>query len=234
MQKLNALGVEILSLKTEMMKTDYPEIVKRALRETAENMVKKEAIDVELHLALTDEKLSTKEFEEILLENPSCLKTKEELFVEYEQIRESLQEELNKDEALENITSSSMVDEEQLSFSKTFKLDNQWVSEYFGQPANEVDKLMVRNGFVEKFAVLRLSKILEDFLKSDDFLKHDDVICKATRVFYDVENHYYGIHLVFYIDIEVAEDKEKIIEGLEYIRNINEKATNYMNDRMKV
>lgn len=233
MQKLNGLGVEILALKTEMLKTDYPEIVQKALREAAENLVKNETINVDLHLALTDEKLSIQEFEDILLETPSCLKTKEELLVEYEKIREGLQEQLDKDKST-GITSKSMVDEEKIAFSKTFKLDNQWVSDYFGQPAEEVDKLMVRNGFIEKFAVLRLSKILEGFLKSEEFAEHKDVVCKATRVFYDVENHYYGIHLMFYMDIEVAEDKEKATEGIQYIREINEKAVKYMGERMKV
>lgn len=233
MQKLNGLGVEILSLKTEILKPDYPDIVKKALRETAENMVKKETIDVDLHLALTDDKLSVKEFEELLIENPACLKTKEELLVEFDQIRETLQKQLNGDIPT-GITSQSMVDEEQIAFTKTFKLDNHWVSEYFGQPADEVGKLMVRNGFIEKFAVLRLSKILESFLESDNFTEHKDIVCKATRVFYDVENNYYGIHLMFYMNIEVAENDERSTEGLKYIREINKKVVSYMEERMKV
>ena len=40
MQKLNGLGVEILSLKTEILEPDYPGIVKKALGESAENMVR--------------------------------------------------------------------------------------------------------------------------------------------------------------------------------------------------
>jgi hypothetical protein len=231
MQKLNGLGVEILSLKQEILKPDYPEIVKKALRESAENMVKNKAIDVDLHLALTDEKMKQSDFQSLLLDNPTCLKNKEEMLVDFEKVREQLQEQFNSDDTLMDIESNSLVDTDQIAFSKTFKLDQSWVSKYFGQPADEVGKLMVRNGFVEKFAVLRLSKVLENFLKSDQFTEHKTVECKATRVFYDLEQNYYGIRLMFYMDIEDGEDEEKSTQALDYIRQINEKVVAYMDER---
>lgn len=234
MQKLNGLGVNIQSLKKEMLNADYPEIVKKALRDSAEIKVKNKEIDVELHLALTDENLSYEEFTQILLENKDCLKSHEEMLVDFEKIRETIQEQLDADEIPTGIITNSLVDEEKISFTKTFKLDKLWVAEYFGEPAEEVSKLMVRNGFVEKFAVLRLSKILKDFLKDENLKKDDLIECKATRVFYDVEGDYYGIHLMFYLDIEAAENDENIPLALAYIHEVHDKAVEFVEERMKI
>lgn len=233
MQKLNSLGVELQSLKEELLKPEYPDVVKKALRGHADKLAETN-IGVDLHVSLTDEKLNKEEFTAILLENEACLKSKEEMLVDFDKVRERMQEQLDADEFPTGITSKSIVDTDQVAFTKTFKLDKQWVSEYFGQPADEVGKLMVRNGFVEKFAVLRLSKILEGFLKSEQFVEDKIVDCKATRVFYDLENDYYGIHLMFYINIEDAEDEEKTVAALAYIRQMNDKIVAYMDERMKI
>lgn len=234
MQKLNALGVELQSLKRELLNPNYPSVVKKSMITLAHTMVEKELIDVNLHLLLTDEKTGFDDFNAFLHETPSCLKTKEELLAEYEKIRESLEDILKEMEPDTSLTSKSLVDTEQISFAQTIKLDKQWVSDYFGQPADEIDKMMVRKGFVEKFAVLRLAKILSDFLKSGLFDKRDGVDVKATRAFYDVDHGYYGIHLMFYISIEDAEDEKKAKEHLEYIQDVAKKVREYAGERLKV
>jgi|HigsolmetaAR206D_1030411.scaffolds.fasta_scaffold00003_76 hypothetical protein len=234
MQKLNSFGLELQSLKQELLKPDYPPIVKKSLVNMAHSMVEKNQIDVNLHLLLTDEKTSLEDFTALLHETPACLKTKEEILAEFEQIRESLQALLEEMEPGTPVTSNSLIETEQLVFTQTFRLDKQWVSDYFGQPPEEVGKLMVRNGFVEKFAVLRLAKILEDFLTSGDFAPREGVDVKATRVFYDIDHGDYGIHLMFYLDIEEAENSEKAKGHLEYIREVAAKAREYMSDRMMV
>lgn len=231
MQKLNELGVELQSLKKELLKTDYSDVVKKALLLSAEEMIKNKIIDVDLHLNLTDNELEQDLFTNVLFDHESCLKTKEEMLVDFEEVRTRLQTQLDEEETPLGIASKSLVDTDQLSFTKTFKLDKQWVSEYFGQPADEVTKLMVRNGFVEKFAVLRLTKILKDFLKSESFEEAEE--CKVTRVFYDVEEGYYGIHLIFYVNIEEAEDEKKGTETIQHIKEINNKAISFIEERMK-
>lgn len=234
MEKLNAFGLELKELKRELLNPDYPEVVKKSLVNMAHTMAEKEHIDVNLHLLLTDKKTTLDDFLELLHETPACLKTKEELLEEFEKIREGLQEyleELNPDTA---ITSKSLVDTDELVFVLTFELDSEWVSEYFGQPIDEIDKLMVRNGFVEKFAVLRLTKIIEDFLKSGEYDEIDYVRVKATRVFYDMDCGYYGIQLMFYMDIEEAENEEKAKQHIEYIRDVADKAIAYYDERMRI
>ena len=232
MEKLNELGLELKELKSELLNDSHSGVIKRALALSAEELAKKDIINVDLHLSLTDEKIDAKTFESELFANPSCLKTKEEMMVEFEKIREQLDEKLEEEGLL--LDSESLVDTDQLSFAKTFKLDKPWVSEYFGQPNDEVDKLMVRNGFVEKFAVLRLSKILEDFLGSDRVEKNEKIDCKATRVFYDVEEGYYGISLIFYLGIEEVEDDTFTIEAIDYMKGILGIASEYVTQRLTV
>lgn len=229
MQKLNGLGVELYSLKKEMLDDKYSSIIKQALSLSAEKMVQTEMIDVDLHLSLTNSKLTLDAFEKELLDNPICLKTEEEMHTEYEKVREIIQEKI--DESGLQLTSESLVETEQLSFAKTFKLDKLWVSEYFGQPEGEVDKLMVRNGFVEKFAVLRLSKVLDAFVNSELFKTHETILCKPTHVFYDVEGGYYGIHLMFYINIEKAEDEERNVELIDYMKEVVLTTKTYVDER---
>lgn len=234
MEKLNAFGLELKELKRELLNPDYPDIVKKSLVNMAHTMVEKDQIDVNIHLLLTDENTGLDVFTNLLHETPSCLKTKEELFAEFEEIREKLQQHLKTLEPNTPVTSRSLVDTDELVFVLTFRLDEEWVSAYFGQPIEEVDKLMIRNGFVEKFAVLRLTKILEDFLKSDEHESRDGVRVKATRVFYDVDYGYYGIHLMFYMDIEDAENEEKAKGHIEYIQDVSAKARAYFEERTKV
>lgn len=233
MQKLNTLGVELLSLKEEMLNPHYPSVVQKALKLQADDLVKNNIIDVDVHLALTDPKMSASDFSTILFETPTCRKTQDEMLAEFEEIRKALQAQLESDETPTDIQSQSIVETDQIAFIKTFKLTKQWVSDYFGQPPEEVGKLMLRNGFVEKFAVLRLARILEGFLQSDLFEKNDLVDCKATRVFYDLENDFYGIHLMFYLNIEDVETDEHRPMIIEYIRRISEKATEYVEERIK-
>lgn len=233
MEKLNTLGLKLQSLKSELLKPDYPEVVKEALRGHADKLAETD-IGVDLHVSLTDKKITIEEFTDILLETKYCLKTPEEMLVEFEKIRASLHLLLNGETDEPLIPSTSLVEEEKIVFTRTFKLDKQWVSEYFGQPPEEVGKLMIRNGFVEKFAVLRLSKIFDDFLKSSDFKKDKTVKCKITQVFYNVEQGFYGINLIFYVQIEDAEDEEKASNILEYIQETNRKAEAMFSVRMMV
>lgn len=233
MQKLNTLGVELQELKNELLKTEYPDVVKKALFGHADKLVES-SISIDLHVSLTDQKIKAKDFLEVLLENDKCIKTSEEMLVEFEKIRESIQVQIDEDGNEIDITSQSIIEDEQIAFTKTFKMDNLWVSEYFGQPQSEVNSLMVRNGFVEKFAVLRLSKILEDFMNGEDFKENKLTEVKATRVFYDVEGAYYGIHLMFYVNIDITEDEKKTQTVLEYVKKTSTDCVNFVDLKMKI
>lgn len=90
---------------------------------------------------------------------------------------------------------------------------------------------MVRNGFVEKFAVLRLSKILDGFVKSGTFESHEYIDCKPTRVFYDVEDGFYGIHMVFYVKVDKTEEEVSSKELLGYMKDTVLSTTKYITKR---
>jgi len=232
LEKLNDLGLELKELKKELLNTTHSNVVQKALSLSAENLVKNDVIDTDLHLVLTDKSTNIQNFEEILLKTEGCLKTKEELLVEFEKIRESVNQKMN--EIGLSLETKSLVDTYQLSLMKVFKIDKEWVSKYFGQPKEEVEKLMVRKGFVEKFAVLRLPTILENFFNQGEIEKTDKVDCRVTQTFYDVEDDYYGIRLIFYMTIEDAEDKTIQDESLTYINKITTQATEYIDERFIV
>ncbi|HCL4480116.1 TPA: hypothetical protein N2D99_002184 [Clostridium botulinum] len=208
MNKYNALGVDLINYKIELLK-DYPEIVKRSLIASVDQMLQNNLIDLDTHYAVKDYATLVHDFKEYLLTKSAYLKTTEELFSEYEALREKLTQKILDLHIDEQLATESFVDKEKIEIIKSFNIDIEYVKTFFGVEHKDIDKLMKRKGFVEKFAVLRLPKILRDFIKTIEY-PDELFICDASLVYYDVETNSYCIDLLFDIPVENLEDEEKL------------------------
>lgn len=235
MNKYNVFGMELISYKTEILK-DYPEIVKRSLHDTFDKLLEHNAIDKDIHFALKDDNMDTDRFKSYILANIKCIKSHEELLVEYEVIRERLDAYAKELIHTHELDTESFVEKENISIIKKFVIDEKFAQEYFGAEEKELEKLMKQRGFVEKFAVLRLQKILKDFVQIDgvqsDYFNYEAI--NSFLVYREEETNHYCIDLCLSIPIDIAEDESYTEAIIEEVSNVVNQAQEYFDERLKI
>lgn len=235
MNKLNKVGSQMLEYKSEL-NNDYPDIVINSLHSMIDKLAEDGVIDVDVHLAVKEKSITLKSLKELLLNKPSFVKTYEELFYEYEQIRAKINEilEIDEENLNEVVKTVSSVNNEKIAITKEFILTEDFIKEYFYvKSEKDYEVLMQRKGFVEKFAILRLDKILRDFKDSKKIeSKYYEVI--NSNVFFEAERNIYGIHLLFNIPVNNLENEDDLIRVVNEIKDIMNDATIYFDSRMTV
>lgn len=229
MNKFNALGMEVLDYKTEYLK-EYPQLVHHSIALAIDS---KSNVEEEIKTKLKDTSFSYDDFKKYLLTQTSCLKTYEQLLVEYESIRQTLDNLLLKDEISKDLKSFSKVEDEQIQIVQEFVITEDFIKNYFTiENEKDFEILMSRKGFIEKFAILRLTKIFDDFLKT---LKDSTSFSlKHSLVFFNSESNVYGIHLEYNISIEELEKENQIENITNKIIEIAKNANKNYKDRMLV
>ncbi|MFJ8528572.1 hypothetical protein [Bacillus sp. NPDC094106] len=236
MNKYNIFGMELISYKTEILK-DYPDIVKRSLHDTFDRLLEHNAIDKDIHYALKDGGMDTNAFKSYILTNIKCIKSNEELLVEYEMIRERLESHITELIHTQELETESFVEKENISIIKKFVIDAKFAQEYFGVEEKDVkEKLMKPKGFVEKFAVLRLKKILMDFVQMDEVQSEyfDYTSITTFLVYREEDTSNYCIDLCLSIPIDIAEDEENTEVLLEDISRVVSKSQTYFDERLVI
>lgn len=235
MNKLNKVGSQMLEYKLELTK-DYPEIVINSLHSMIDKLAEDGVIDIDVHLAVKERSINLNSLKELLLNKPSFVKTYEELLFEYEQIRTKINEilEIDEENLNEVVKTVSSVNNEKIAITKEFILTEDFIKEYFYvKSEKDYEVLMQRKGFVEKFAILRLDKILRDFKDSKNInSKYYEVI--NSNVFFEAERNIYGIHLLFNIPVNNLENEDDLIRVVNEIKDIMNDATEYFDSRMTV
>lgn len=240
MNRYNEIGMEVLAYKAEMDK-QYPPLVRSALESAVDQMQENSLIDLDVHFALKNKEVSNEEFKQLLLEKKNLVKSAKELLSEYDALRVAFDEELRKREVfqkdnLSSVLTESKVEEEQIHVICAFKIDSDFAAGYFGKAdEEELEKLMKRKGFVERFVLLRYNKMMSDFLSKHE--GYDEsvgfveimpyVYLSASQVYYGLKDAAYYSEFMIYIDIKALEDgnyddivdmcEEKIGEINDYI-----------------
>lgn len=230
LNKFNALGEEILALK-EAINSPYPDIVLKSLVQTANQLLETEFIDANLHYLLTEPNLSYTDFVHHCAENEQLLKTQEELLQDYDKKRLALVEELNHELDDYELSSENYLDKECIMLVKTYSFGATEAKEYFGLTDTDCEPLMRRKGFIEKFAALRLKKILTDFLAEELWLI-DLFNLSLTPVFFDDASKVYAIELLFEISVEALEERPNSLFA-QPVREVLEKAQQYLDERLR-
>lgn len=229
MQKFNALGLELLSTKDELLNDTHSEIVRKALLFQAMSMTENKLIDPDTHLALTNRDLLQEDFRLFLAEKKSYMKTIEELRYEYDILRESITNKFTTDVQFE---SASEVEDESLVYIQTFELDLEWVKSYFHVKETEIPQLIKEKGFVAKFAVLRIPKIIDEFL-SKHLQMHEHVATfRAEHVYLNADTSSYCLDLMYKVPIDVVEDESTHAEIADYISESASMSNEYFKEKI--
>ena len=246
MNKFNKVGLEVLEYKKELSKPNYPELVRKALLSAIDQLQSNEVIDVDVHYSLKDNDVTLDGFKELLLSKSNLVKTSEELFNEYELTREVLDAKLHGlelfkiEKDLAPVTTESKVEEEQIHIISSFKIDSAFAADYFGKsdPA-ELDILMKRKGFIERFVVLRYNKMMNDFLSDHDAYDAETgtvemaegIYIAASPVFYAPESNSYCAEFMVYVDVQMVEEDSQHDAILEIAENEIRKINDYIRIR---
>ncbi|WCF11427.1 hypothetical protein NDS46_31205 (plasmid) [Paenibacillus thiaminolyticus] len=228
MNRINQKGMDLIQYKAELMK-DYPKIVKDSLILALETKVESNVLDMDTYLELKNDENTVAMFEEYLLSKPQFQKTDEEIFQEFEVIRLGLNEKLSS-HGLEGLYTESVIDKDLILISKKFCINEEFTMSYFGVRESDLLKLMKRKGFIEKFAVLRLTAIFDGFIQSIDCSK-DLFNYDKSYVYFDKEENGYSIDLYFEIPVEEVEMEDKISSYCDVIKEIAGKAEEYYKEK---
>ncbi|MDF2880040.1 MAG: hypothetical protein K0R54_597 [Clostridiaceae bacterium] len=218
MNKINKIGLELIQYKSELLK-DYPELVKKSLLLAIDQMVEIKVLDLDTCYVIKDNNVNVEEFTGYLYTKNMFIKSDEEILKEFEILRNILNSKLEELGILQKLKTESIIDKDIILASKTFCIDEQFTMEFFGASEEDVLNLMKRRGFIEKFAVLRLTKIFND-IKSQLSYPEDLLKCDTSLVYFDTEKNGYSIDFTFDISIELIEDKSKLYEACDKIKEI--------------
>ena len=233
MNKLNALGQDLLSYKKELLNDSYSDIIKRSLELAVNKMAEDGVINVDILYDLTHNDIDLEQLTVMLLSNKACVKTNEELLMEYELLREKLNNYLDiTDNEDEDVNTSSDIRKEIIVVTKQFMLGEEFVKNYFDITNDSIQELISRKGLLEKFAILRLNKIFKDFVSRKTIENEDLLKLTYSEVFYESSSQSYGIHIMFKIPVEVLEDDANYAKIVPEIQDILNEATEYYNSRM--
>lgn len=238
MNRYNEIGMEVLAYKAEMDKK-YPPLVRSALESAVDQMQENSLIDLDVHFALKNNEVSNEEFKLLLLEKKNLVKSAKELLSEYDALRIAFDDELRKREVFQKdnlsaVLTESKVEEEQIHVICNFEIGRNFASNYFGKTDDEeLEKLMKRKGFIERFVLLRYNKLMNDFLSQ--FEGYDETVgvvevmpsvyLSAAHVYFGLKDAAYHSEFMIYIDIKALEDAdyEDILDMCEEkIREIND------------
>lgn len=237
MKKLKPIAYELMNLKTEMLNESYSKTIKQALELSIDQMLEKGFIDFDMQLNLKDKNYSLEKLNEYLEESNEFKKTKEELEIEYDNFVKIINEEmlglgLMKDEFYCKVDAT----EEKIKICKIFCLKEEFLKNffYFKDDSNNdyLEKLMKRKGFIEKFAILRLPRIMFNFIDCCD--KNYKFTLEKTYPYFDSNNNSYSIDLVFSINVDDIENDEERGVILNEIIPIMNKADEYFQEKMSI
>ena len=237
MKVLKPIVYEILNIKKELLNEEYSNTIKKALELSIDQMYNNGHIDYDTQMNIKDNRVKEEELFDFLSTNENFKKTRDELEVEYVEFGEKISEELielgiNKD----SFTYKFDIDKESIHICKIFSLDKEFLKNFFFLKDDNADeyleKLMKRKGFIERFAILRLPRILFDFVDICEI--SENFVLEKTYPYFDANKNCYSIDLVFNIQVEKILNNDNKNEILEEVINIINSSEDYYNERMYI
>lgn len=226
MNKLNQLGMHAIEFRKEFLNKSYPELVHDSIGLAIEQAFEHNPNIIE---KIKDISCSTKDFEKFLLSEDACRKTYDELLAEFDIIKDKLQL-----DAID-VETFSEVQSDYISVKKEFLLNETFLRNYFYiETDNEFEKLMSRKGFVEKFAILRLKRIVNDFIAEVPAELAIAFSISNTPVFFNSEKSVYGIFLEMKLNIDTLNSDEEIQKTSEDVLKILDQARVMFDAKMKI
>lgn len=237
MKKLKEIAYELICLKEEMLNDSYSKTVKQALEVSVDQLLAKGFIDMDTQLYIKDRTYPLDSFVEYVHESEMFKKSMEELEIEYDAFMSILNNEIVElGISSEDFYSKADIKNERIKICKIFCLREDFLKNYFylnGESDEDyLEKLMKRKGFIEKFAVLRLPRILFNFIDSCE--TNDYFVLEKTYPYFDFNSKCYSIDLVFDINIDDIDTPEKRSDIFKELLQVINEADIYFEERLSI
>lgn len=234
MNKLKPIANEILNIKKEMLNKNHSTVIKKALEISVDRMLAEGFIDLDMHLCIKDDNYSFSQLKKEIETSDKYLKTEEELLTEYEVLTEKLNHLVSKFD-LEDYYINVNLESDKINICKVFSLDAESLKRYFCLPegANSkeyLEKLMKRNGFVQQYAVLRLPRIISNFIEM--YPINNKYKMSKSHSYFQADKKTYSIDLVFSMDSYLVEKIDENSDILLDIYNKINEAGEYFQDKI--
>lgn len=233
MEKLKPIARELLDLKKEILNNSNPPIVKKALEVTVDRMLAEGFIDLEMQLYLKDEGYKLKDVEELIYTIPKYIKSDEELLEEYSKITEKLDTMLKEYFPDEDYYINTDLKTGKINICKILSLEEKYLKKYFyfkGNTAESFEKMMKKGGFIQQFSMLRLPRILSNFISMQQ--KSNKYKINKSHVYYQSEKKCYSIDLVFSLSVDTIETIEENRYILDEIHSMIIEGRNYFEEKL--
>lgn len=152
-------------------------------------------------------------------------KDKEEVIRKSDEISEVL--------ILENLKTKSIIDRDLFIVYKSFSIDETFMKDYFGiKDDKSFLKLIRSKGFLEKFAILRLPKVIKSF---KDSIKDDiSLNLEESLVYSNKARTLFSIDLIIEVPLEFVEDEDTLSGVCKEVKSIDSQSDTFFEEKMQI
>lgn len=233
MNRVNKLGMDLISYKQELLK-DYPEIVRKSLMNSIEQIAAAQMIDTDTFGLLKDEAYTHSEFERYIKGHDKFQKNEEEILEEFKKLEARLIEIMKEREMDESLTTVIKSEAESILIFKAFVINEEFANAYFGfEKESDLMDAMKQRGFIEKFALLRLNAIFKPFVLAK-INENPQVSIDISFLYFDREKKGYRIDILFSIKETAFDNETELFTYLDSVKEIVNEAQNLFDEKMIV
>lgn len=157
-KKLNLAGRNILEYRKEYLKREYPEIVKKSLKSSAESIFIALNADLSIYDEFSNEAIDERTFREALLNSKCFSLSKKELSDETRKTCERIVKNLEEN-GVYGVEMNFSMEDEKYKMKFGIEMGTGFLIEYLGLTKENEKEYMKEGGVAETFAKLRLKKI---------------------------------------------------------------------------
>lgn len=163
MDRINKTGKMLIDYKKEIMK-HYSPLVDESLKTSLNVLQERKILDESTIDSIINDSISLRDFETLIMSKREYLKSMKELAEEFEKVRLVVNESLIRNSFINFVETESNIENDTITILRQYSLTPEFIKLFFGIADEDMENIMKKRGFAEKFAVLRLSKVFKEIL----------------------------------------------------------------------
>lgn len=198
MDRINNTGKMLIDYKKELMK-HYSVLVDESLKTSLNVLQEKKVLDERTIDAIINDSISLSEFETFVMSKREYLKSTKELISEFEKIRQIVNESLIKNSFTNFVDTESNIDNDTITILRQYSITPEFIKLFFGIADEEMEIIMKKRGFAEKFAVLRISKVFKEILS--EMRVETEYSQGFSKVYYNASIEGFSVDYRYHINV---------------------------------
>ena len=198
MDRINNTGKKLIEYKKEYGK-HYSFIVDESLRTSLDGLKTKNVLNDDTYNKILDDKVSLKDFEIHIMSKRDYLKSMKELIEEFDKVRKIVNDSLIRMNFVDFIETENNIESDTITILRQYSLTEDFIQVYFGLEEKDMESIMKKRGFAEKFAVLRLTKVFKEILS--EMRTETDYSQGFSKVYYNPDINCFSVDYKYHINV---------------------------------